>query len=87
MPRGQAGDVGAAEASPRRAHQCSNRRGQCEDPDAIGYCGDCSFDVYNDDHPQMPPDAVAARVLRVAEWLGETVLQRAPPVRSMERLR
>ncbi len=55
--------------------------------DAIGYYGDYSFDVYNDDYLQMPPDVVAARALRAAEWLGETVLRRALPVPNVERLR
>ena len=55
--------------------------------DAIGYCGDYSFDVYNDDYLQMPPETVAARARRAAEWLGETVLRRALPVPNMERLR
>ena len=27
--------------------------------DAIGYCGNYSFDVYNDDYLQMPPETVA----------------------------
>jgi sugar phosphate isomerase/epimerase len=55
--------------------------------DALGYYGDYSFDVYNDDYLQMPPDVVAARALRAAEWLGETVLRRALPVPNLERLR
>ena len=55
--------------------------------DAYGYYGDYSFDVYNDDYLQMPPETVAARALRAAEWLGETVLRRALPVPNIERLR
>jgi sugar phosphate isomerase/epimerase len=55
--------------------------------DAIGYCGDYSFDVYNDDYLQMPPEAVAGRAQRAAEWLGETVLRRALPIPNMDRLR
>jgi sugar phosphate isomerase/epimerase len=55
--------------------------------DAIGYCGDYSFDVYNDDYLQMPPETVARRAQRAAEWLGETVLRRALPIPNMERLR
>ena len=54
--------------------------------DAIGYLGDYSFDVYNDDYLQMPPVAVAARARRAADWLGETVLRRALPVPNVERL-
>jgi len=55
--------------------------------DAIGYCGNYSFDVYNDDYLQMPPETVAGRAQRAAEWLGETVLRRALPIPNMERLR
>jgi len=55
--------------------------------DAIGYCGNYSFDVYNDDYLQMPPGTVARRAQRAAEWLGETVLRRALPIPNMERLR
>jgi sugar phosphate isomerase/epimerase len=55
--------------------------------DAIGYQGDYSFDVYNDDYLQMPPEAVAARARRSAVWLSETVLRRALPVPDIERLR
>ncbi len=54
--------------------------------DAIGYFGDYSFDVYNDDYLQMPPATVAGRARRAADWLGETVLRRALPVPNMERL-
>ncbi len=55
--------------------------------DALGYYGNYSFDVYNDDYLQMPPEVVAARAVRSAEWLGETVLRRALPVPNVERLR
>jgi sugar phosphate isomerase/epimerase len=55
--------------------------------DELGYLGSYSFDVYNDDYLQLPPEVVAARALRAAEWLGETVLRRALPVPNMERLR
>jgi sugar phosphate isomerase/epimerase len=54
--------------------------------DAIGYYGDYSFDVYNDDYRQMPPETVAERARRAADWLGETVLRRALPVPNMECL-
>jgi sugar phosphate isomerase/epimerase len=55
--------------------------------DDLGYYGDYSFDVYNDDYLQMPPETVALRAQRAADWLGETVLRRALPVPNMERLR
>ena len=55
--------------------------------DALGYMGNFSFDVYNDDYQQMPPETVVDRARRAAEWLVETVLRRALPVPNMERLR
>jgi sugar phosphate isomerase/epimerase len=55
--------------------------------DRIGYRGDYSFDVYNDDYLQMPAEAVAERARRASEWLGETVLRRALPVPNMARMR
>lgn len=55
--------------------------------DEIGYYGDYSFDVYNDDYLQMPPETVVSRAQRAADWLGETVLRRALPIPNMERLR
>jgi sugar phosphate isomerase/epimerase len=55
--------------------------------DQLGYYGNYSFDVYNDDYLQMPPETVALRARRAADWLGETVLRRALPVPNMERLR
>ena len=55
--------------------------------DAMGYYGNYSFDVYNDDYLQMPPEAVAARARRSAVWLAETVLRRALPVPNLERMR
>ncbi len=55
--------------------------------DAIGYYGNYSFDVYNDDYLQMPPEVVAGRARHAAVWLAETVLRRALPVPNVERLR
>jgi len=55
--------------------------------DSIGYYGNYSFDVYNDDYLQMPPEVVAGRARRAAVWLAETVLRRALPVPNIERLR
>jgi sugar phosphate isomerase/epimerase len=55
--------------------------------DRIGYRGDYSFDVYNDDYLQMPAEAVAERARRASDWLGETVLRRALPVPNLERMR
>ena len=46
----------------------------------MGYRGDYSFQVFNDDYRQMDPARVAERARRCAIWLGEEVLQRAIPV-------
>lgn len=54
--------------------------------DDIGYCGEYSFDVYNDDYQQMPVETVVGRAANAAVWLAETVLRRALPVPNMERL-
>ena len=48
--------------------------------DAIGYRGDFSFHVINDDYRQLPHAFVADRARRAAEWLGEKVLRRSVPV-------
>ncbi|MBN8478933.1 MAG: TIM barrel protein [Burkholderiales bacterium] len=55
--------------------------------DANGYYGNYTFDVYNDDFLQMPPETVAARARMAAVWLAETVLRRALPVPNVQRLR
>jgi sugar phosphate isomerase/epimerase len=46
----------------------------------IGYRGDYSFEVFNDDYQQMPLPAVSARARRAALWLGEDVLRRPAPL-------
>ncbi len=55
--------------------------------DRLGYRGDYSFEVFNDDYQQMPPQTVAARALGSAVWLGETELQRSVPLPGRMRLR
>ena len=52
-----------------------------------GYFGNYSFDVYNTDYLQMPPEEIAQRARRAADWLGETVLRRTLPVPNMARLK
>jgi sugar phosphate isomerase/epimerase len=47
---------------------------------ALGYRGDYSFEVFNDDYQQMPLPVVAERARRSALWLGEGVLRRAVPL-------
>ena len=38
--------------------------------DRLGYEGDYSFEVFNDDYQQMPPATVAERAYRAALWLA-----------------
>jgi len=53
--------------------------------DRIGYRGDYSFEVFNDDYQQLPVDAVAARARRSAVWLHENVLHRSAPLPTWTR--
>jgi sugar phosphate isomerase/epimerase len=55
--------------------------------DGIGYRGDYSFEVFNDDYAQMPPTVVAERARRAAVWLAEGVLRRAVPLPNRIRIR
>jgi sugar phosphate isomerase/epimerase len=55
--------------------------------DRLGYQGDYSFEVFNDDYQQMPPATVAERAYRAALWLGEEVLKRSVPMPGQMRLR
>ena len=55
--------------------------------DRIGYRGDYSFEVFNDDYQQLPLDTVAARAWRCASWLGEDVLRRTVPLPNQMKLR
>ena len=55
--------------------------------DRIGYRGEYSFEVFNDDYQQMPLSTVAARARRSAIWLAEDVLRRAVPLPNQMRLR
>jgi len=48
--------------------------------DHMGYRGDYSFEVFNDDYQQMPLPRVAARARAAALWLAEDVLRRAWPL-------
>jgi sugar phosphate isomerase/epimerase len=55
--------------------------------DRLGYEGDYSFEVFNDDYQQMPLPTVTERARRSAQWLGEDVLRRAVPLPGQMRLR
>jgi sugar phosphate isomerase/epimerase len=53
----------------------------------LGYRGDYSFEVFNDDYQQMPLPMVAQRARRSALWLAEDVLQRSVPLPNQMRLK
>jgi sugar phosphate isomerase/epimerase len=55
--------------------------------DRLGYRGDYSFEVFNDDYQQMPLETVARRACVSATWLAEDVLRRAAPLPRQARLR
>lgn len=55
--------------------------------DAMGYAGDYSFEVFNDDYQQMPLPMVCERARRSALWLAEDVLRSALPLPGQLRLR
>ena len=55
--------------------------------DRLGYAGDYSFEVFNDDYQQMPLPMVAERGKRAALWLAEDVLRRSVPLPNQMRLR
>ena len=55
--------------------------------DALGYRGDYSFEVCNDDYQQLPLPFVAGRAWDSAVWLAEGVLRRSVPLPGQMRLR
>ena len=48
--------------------------------DRIGYRGDYSYEVFNDDYQQLPLSTVAQRARRSTLWLSEEVLHRPLPL-------
>ena len=54
---------------------------------AIGYCGDDSFEVFNDDYQQLPLPMLAQRARASAVWLGEDLLRRSVPLPNRLRLK
>src|SRR5450830_1705216 len=46
----------------------------------LGYTGDYSLDVSNDDYAQLPAEHVAAQSRQSAGWLNDDVLHRAAPL-------
>jgi sugar phosphate isomerase/epimerase len=55
--------------------------------DGMGYQGDYSFEVFNDDYQQLPLPYVAQRAWSSALWLAEGVLQRAVPLPGHPRIK
>ena len=55
--------------------------------DAMGYRGDYSFEVFNDDYQQLPLPYVAERGFQAALWLAEGVLRRSVPLPNRLTLR
>lgn len=49
--------------------------------DAIGYRGEYSFEVFNDDYRQLPLSMVAARARRSVKWITGLVSRRSLPAR------
>jgi len=55
--------------------------------DALGYGGDYSFEVFNEDYLNLPLPTVAQRARRSAVWLAEDVLRRSTPLPNEMRLK
>jgi sugar phosphate isomerase/epimerase len=55
--------------------------------DRLGYKGDYSFEVFNDDYQNMPLSFVANRAKASAVWLAEHVLKRSTPLANQMRLK
>jgi sugar phosphate isomerase/epimerase len=50
--------------------------------DNLGYRGDYSFEVFNDDYTQLPHAVVAERARRSVKWLTDQVSRRSLPLRG-----
>jgi len=55
--------------------------------DRLGYAGDYSFEVFNDDFVQMPLPMVAERARKSALWLADDILRRSLPLPNQLKLR
>ena len=53
--------------------------------DRLGYRGDYSFEVFNDDYTQLPTAIVAERARRSVKWLTDQVSRRSLPLRHAAR--
>jgi hypothetical protein len=47
----------------------------------MGYRGDYSFEVFNDDYVQLPLPVVARRARQSVKWLTDQVSRRSLPLR------
>ncbi|HSA91052.1 MAG TPA: sugar phosphate isomerase/epimerase [Burkholderiales bacterium] len=50
--------------------------------DRLGYRGDYSFEVFNDDYTQLPVGLVTERARRSVKWLTDQVSRRSLPLRG-----
>jgi sugar phosphate isomerase/epimerase len=55
--------------------------------DALGYRGDYSFEVFNDDYRQLPLPMVCERAKRSVKWVSDLVSRRSLPLRRATTLR
>jgi sugar phosphate isomerase/epimerase len=55
--------------------------------DRLGYRGDYSFEVFNDDYTQLPLAVVAERARRSVKWLTDQVSRRSLPLRGTSTVR
>jgi sugar phosphate isomerase/epimerase len=55
--------------------------------DRLGYRGDYSFEVFNDDYAQLPVAVVAERARRSVKWLTDQVSRRSLPLRGASTVR
>ena len=53
--------------------------------DEMGYRGDYSFEVFNDDYRQLPPNVVAERARRSVKWLTGLISRRSLPARRASK--
>ena len=53
--------------------------------DAMGYRGEYSFEVFNDDYRQLPLAMVAARARRSVKWITGLVSRRSLPARRLRK--
>ena len=53
----------------------------------LGYRGDYSFEVFNEDYVNLPLPVVCERARKSAVWLAEDVLRRSTPLPNAMRLR